>query len=161
MREDDIYAKEIFKSHMKGWTEGIQHTFLFSGVFHGPKIVEFLCIKLKGPLLIKKSIIHNGVVRYIIRSFSDGPADTWHCIEYRWRDILIKGAELKLVRGGRIPPCANFPLLGYFLPTSGHTFSFFSLYIVRMAKSSRGGGNFPPWEAQSGELLPSPPPLYV
>ena len=37
-----------------------------------------------------------------------------------------------------------FLLLGMILPSSGHTFSIFSRYIVRMAKSLGGGGNTPP-----------------
>ena len=44
-----------------------------------------------------------------------------------------------------------------FAPLWAYFFNF-SLYIVRMAKSS-GGGNFPPWEAQPGELPPFPYPV--
>ena len=55
------------------------------------------------------------------------------------RIFCPKGVELKFCQGGK-----NYfsPSMVWFLPPSGHTFSFFfSLHIVKMVKSS--GGNFP------------------
>ena len=80
--------------------------------------------------------------------------------------VFTRGVELKLARGGRImslrarkfPPLwAIFPHRpwAWFLPPSGHTFSIFSFYIVRMAKSSGGGV---PLEKLSQGNFPHPPP---
>ena len=76
-----------------------------------------------------------------------------------------KGEELKFVRGGEknyfglrarsvrenSPPEPSFPLLRKIFALCGHT--FFSLYIVRMAKSS--GGELPPPRSSTGGTSPA------
>ena len=76
-----------------------------------------------------------------------------------------KGVELKLVRGGKnflgwvrenFPSERFFPLLGMIFASLRAYFFNFSLYIVRMAKSS-GGGASPPEKLQGN--FSSPPPV--
>ena len=79
-----------------------------------------------------------------------------------------KGVELNLVRGGIIilacarrerkfhpPPLSEFSPPGLLFAPSGHTFSFFSLYIVRMAMSS--DGELPPLRSSARGTSPFPP----
>ena len=88
---------------------------------------------------------------------------------FRRKTTATQGRRTKIGQGGgRIilacareifPPERFFPLLGMILAPLWAYFFNFSLYIVRMAKSS-GGGEFPPPEKLSEGNFPfSPPPM--
>ena len=106
-------------------------------------------------------------------STQNGPAISDPIITYVYvylqsTHVVSKGVELNLVRGGIIilacarrerkfhpPPLSEFSPPGLLFAPSGHTFSFFSLYIVRMAMSS--DGELPPLRSSARGTSPFPP----